>query len=378
MSNILYLLSKTKYQVSGLNLENFLFDLSSAGISVNNLKRKKHTITFKSSSVNNMAITSCAHNLGLSIKPLGDFGLIRFIKSLPYCIGAILGLIYSVFCVIYFTSCITNIEYLIDKNHTCTNHNMCIFKDENFLNIKNFIADYVQVGSNFKIKINELQNKVMANFDLVENCSIVKNGCTVTIELTEAIGKQTGLAQKIVASNNCVIASITTFSGKPLVKAGDVVTKGQVLVENIGEVLPRADIVAKVWYTGTAVHNQNQTLLKETGNVYTTTSISAFDKVFLKPNSCNFKYYTLKCQTTYITNMLLPIKKQTYTFVELELVQEYVDFESVKANVLAKSKADALNKTKGTPIECTYSIVKQNGVVRVDCFLLVQEQLGTI
>ena len=378
MSNLFYLASKSRYLVTGLNLENFLFNLTSSGICVSGVKRKKNTLSFCASTVNNKVIIGIARNLGLSIKQVGQTGLIKIIKSLPYCIGAILGIIYSVFCVQHFTNYISVIDYVLEPNHMCTNHDFCIYKEDNLNKIKNYIAGYIQVGKKYTANTQDVQNGVVANFNLVENCAIKKDGFRVTIQLFEAVGKQAGLNTQIIATNNCVIASINTYSGKALVKAGDVVTKGQVLVESVGEVLPRANIIAKVWYTGMALHNCNQMVLKETGKTFTTTSIQVFGKTLLKHKSSPFKYYSSKTNSSYITNMLLPIKKVSQTFFELELVQEYIAFNTVKANVLAKSKQDALSKTKGTPIECTYSVVSQNNTVRVDCFLLVEEQLGTI
>ena len=76
--------------------------------------------------------------------------------------------------------------------------------------------------------------------------------------------------------------------------------------------------------------------------------------------------------------MFLPIKKVTNTYAELEVVQQEVPFADVKSKILAQSKADALSKTSGSPIECTYSIVTQGNLVRVDCFLLANEQMGTV
>lgn len=377
MTNIFYLASKTKYQVKGLNLENFLFNLTSAGISVQKIKRKQDVLTFVASSVNNSAIIACAHNLGIQIKIIGVSGLIKFIKHLPYCIGSILGIIYSIFCVWHFTTFAISIEYIVPQNHVCLNKNDCIFSGDNFLNIKKYISDYFNPNVKVKTNINQLQNAVIAKFKNVENCSIQKNGNRIIISLTEAVAKNNFINKQIVAPQNCIIYSITTLSGKAIVKAGDVVTKGQVLVEGENNILPRANIVAKVWYVSSVFHNTNQTVLKETGNKFITTSIEIFNKQVLKNKECPFKYYRLEQQSNYITNMLLPIKKNMYTFYELQLVNEYVSFESVKTSVLEKAKQDSLNKTSGSPLECTYSIVSKNNMVRVDCFLLVEEQIGT-
>ncbi len=377
MSNFLYMASKTKYQIKGLNLENYIFNLTSSGICLSRVKKTKQTLTFIASSVNTKIIQDTAQNLGLSVKIIGQTGLIKIIKSLPYCIGSFLGLIYSFFCVQHFTGVVTNINYIIPQNHTCSNHSYCIFKNENLSQIKNYISDYIKLGKKYTATTKDVQNGVVANFNLVENCSIIKKGNKVIIELTEALGKNNMLPKQIIAQNNCIIVQITTLSGVAKVKAGDTVQKGQVLVDCDGDILPRANITAKVWYTGMAVHYSNQTMLVETGNTFTSTSINAFGKTLLKASDCPYAYFKAKTHNRYISNMLLPLQKTTTVYTELKLVQSHVPFKDVKNNILQKSKQDALAKTTGSPLESTYSIVYNGDIVRVDCFLLVEEQIGT-
>lgn len=376
MTNYLKTLSKTKFKVTGLNLENFLFKLSSSGIALSRVKKKDKTLYFTASAQNQKAIETIACEFELEVQILAKTGLISLVYKLPYSIGSILAIILSLTFLFYSTSFISSVEYVIPQNHTCKNNGECIFLEENLSQIKEYLSTEIVEGQRFAASTRELQNKVLSKFKLVEHCSIEKVGNTIKINLTEAEGKDTQNYTKIVAENHCIITSITTFSGRALVKAGDVVKKGQTLVEADGDVLPMADIKAKVFYTGMALHSANQKIVKATGKEYKTTSISIFDKTLLKDKPSPFTLHVSSQNISYITNLFLPIKKVTTTYKELEIVSEYVPFESVKEQALALAKKEALKKTNGSVEQCTYSLVTEGDTTRVDCYLEVIENVG--
>ena len=378
MTKILNQFSKTRFCVSGLNLENFLYVLTSCGINLSKVKKKKKKILFVSSSINETFIKQKAAENGLVCIVEKRFGAFEFFKKIPYCFGALFGVVCSVLTLMYFTRFVYCVNFELPQNHTCSNGENCIFNDTNFQQIKLYFSNDIKAGQPLNTNLKDLQQKVMANFELVESCTISKKGTTVNISLTEAAAKQSLQPPKIVAKNNCIITKIITHSGIAKVKAGDVVKKGQVLVESDGNILPRADIMAKVWYVGTAFHNSNKQVLVETGKTTQTVSLQFLNFKFGKTPTIDYQYYQAKTQTTFVWQWFLPVKKTTTIFEELQLKEEYINFEDVKQTVLAKSKQAALDQTTGSPTECTYSIVKEGPMVRVDCYLLVEEQIGTI
>lgn len=371
----LAVLTTYKYKVVGLNLENLLFSLTSSGIALKNIKKRAKSLTFECNSQNDKLIRECTQNLGLSIRVISTNGLGKFIKSLPYRIGTILGIVYSIFCVCYFTNVVNKVDYVWEENHICTNGDQCIFRQENLDKIKTEIGKNIIVGEKINSNIKDIQNQIMANFELVETCIISKVGNCVTINLYEAVAKDVNNPKQIIAHQNCIIKSITTYSGKAMVKAGDVVKKGQVLVDCDGDVLPRASITAKVWYIGTAIHNCNQSMLVETGNTFVSSSIDFANFNLLKSEQCSYKYYKEQTSTVQISSTIIPITKTTHIYSELEIQDVYVPWEDVKFTVIAQSKQNALDKTNGSAIEVTYSIVSQNDVYKVDCYLLCEEQI---
>lgn len=373
--NRLSILTTYKYKVVGLNLENFLFCLSSSGIFLKNVRKKSKSLTFESNSQNDKLIRECAQNLRLSIKIVSIRGLGKWIKSLPYKIGATLGIVYSIFCVSYFTSFITKVDYVVEKDHICANGEQCIFKENNLQLIKSDIEKYISVGHKFDCDIKYIQNQVTSHFELVENCSIAKNGNSVQIILHEAVAKDVDKPKQIIAKQNCIVKSITTYSGKAMVKAGDVVKKGQVLVDSDGNILPSASIVAKVWYIGSAIHICNQTLLVETGKTSVSSSIEVANFSLLKSKKCDYQYYKEQVIITNISSTIVPIKKTKHIYSQLELQNVFVPWNDVKSTIMAQSKQDALSKTSGDVLETTYSVVSQNNMYKVDCYLLCEEQI---
>lgn len=370
--------SKAKYMVVGLNLENFLFKLTSAGLGFSKVKRKGSRLFFITNCVNEEFIFSTAEEMGLEISVIKTIGFIQVIKRLPYSLGAMFGIGFWAILLFVMSGYIYKVDYITEENHVCTNGKNCIYETNNFEDIKAYLSSCgVQEGETNKINLTNLSKNVMANFPLVESCSINKNGSVITITLKEATGKTLTDYTKIVAEKNCIITSITTHSGRALVKAGDIVVAGQTLVESDGNVKPKASITAKVWTTGLAVYNQNRQMLKRTGKSYTHVGYNLLGIKLETKINCPFGYYETVTTNNYLApNLFLPIEKITTIYWEVELIEEYIPFEDVKAEIYAKAKADAISKIKGSPEECTYSIVTEGDVVRVDCYLLSIENVG--
>ncbi len=375
MTNLVSNLSKTKYKVTGFNLENFLFKLTSSGIALSKIKKKKHSLVFITSSANHNLVLSVAAEFSLEVSVLKQIGFIAYIKKLPYSIGAFLGIAFSIAFIYLSTNNVQYINYIIPTEHTCKNHENCIFLDQNLLSIKDYVSQNIQIGKRYSAT-KKLEIAIKAKFTLVEECNIEKTGNMVTIKLKEADQKHETSYTKLVAQQNCIITSITTFSGKSLVKAGDVVIKGQTLVEAEDGIMPRAKIMAKVFYTGISLYNANTQVLQATGKTTTTTSLSFMGKTILKGKDNPYELYSETKSESYVSNWFLPIKKQTIVYKELEVKNIYVPFEEVRTQILAQAKADALTKTTGSPVECTYSIVTEGDTTRVDCYLQVIEEVG--
>ncbi len=380
MNKLISAASKYRYQAKGFNLENFVFSLTSSGVGMQHVKRKKHSLSFTASAANDSVISSASQQFGLELIITRKLGLASLLARLPYMIGGLLGMAFSVFFVVYMTSFITKVEFIIPSGHTCQNQSSCIFTDPTFSQIKEFLVQNgIVENQRFSGKTKQIQTKVMAEFKLVENCSITKHGTIIIVELAEAKAAEEEPYTQIVAETNCIITSITTFSGIAKVKAGDVVVKGQVLVESDGDILPRASITARVWHYATEIFDQNQAHLVRTGNTQTFTSLEIMGATLYGGGTTSFALYQTEEQVNYVCkNTFLPIICRTTTYYEVELQSTFVDFESVKDQVLSSAKARALSDIQDVSsiLECNYSIVKEGSLVRVDCYVTVEGAVG--
>ena len=370
-------MNSVKVKIEGLNFENFLFDLSAANIKMKNIKRKDKTMTFVVSKNNYKLCKEKAEKYNIKITVQKEFGIVNFIKKLPYCIGAFLGILFSIFFVWQSVSYVSNVEIALENNHNCSNENSCIYLQNNMQEIKKYIESLgltkgIKITNNFE----EIEQKVMANFALVKNCSIERIGTKVYVNLVEAKIEDKQNYSAIVAQKNCIITSITTFSGIAKVKAGDIVVAGQVLVEKDGNVLPRADIEARVWNVGTAWHNSKTNKLVKTGNVYKTNAIKFANAVIVPAKSSPFELFEKTMSEKYLTTNFLPIKVETTIYEEVKMTEIEESFEDVRAEIFQKAKNEALKQTVGTPIECTYSVVTEGNITKVDCFLTSVEKIG--
>ena len=91
------------------------------------------------------------------------------------------------------------------------------------------------------ININTLKDELRAKFPQIAWISITQNGTRLYIDISENIKNTEVLNYSvpcdIISNRDCIIADIVAQSGTPLVKAGDAVKKGDVLISSAFEVL---------------------------------------------------------------------------------------------------------------------------------------------
>lgn len=155
----------------------------------------------------------------------------------------------------------------------------------------------------------------------------------------------------IVADRDCRITSIVTRSGTPLVKKGDVVAKGDILVSGIVEVKDEYGGTLKTEYTaadadiyGESVFWYEDTVLLQRRNkIYTgkekyALALSLFqNRLFVKAGKTGFEHYDILMETHPLvigTNFYLPFSLEKWYY------REYLYEEEI----LTKEEAEELLK----------------------------------
>lgn len=139
-----------------------------------------------------------------------------------------------------------------------------------------------------KIDAQNLADKLMERFPEIGWVSVNTKMCSAEICIEEGIPKPQEQSSEtpanVLASVDGQILSIDAFDGEAVVREGDAVTKGQLLISGVVEdqqggthtVYARGNVVAKTRRTFTAQISLKQQKIEETGNTLLRKSISVF------------------------------------------------------------------------------------------------------
>ena len=240
----------------------------------------------------------------------------------------------------------------------------------------------------------QIINQIRLKRDDVAWVGMEIKGTNARIEIVEADPKPEIVNEaeycNIVADKDGVISKITAQNGTALVKEGDVVTKGDILIAGWMEgkytgkqyMHSRGEVQAKVWYTNTQKVELKETQKRETGNLETKYSvkINNFQINFHKSIPKFEKYDTIEtCKKLKLfSDFYLPIELIEYTYQEYEEIvvihsleeakQIGIDraTEALKENIENKEITDKQINVKTErdfiEVEVTYEVKENIGV----------------
>lgn len=250
---------------------------------------------------------------------------------------------------------------------------------------------------NKKSKINV--KKVIDNIRLKRNdiswMSIDMKGTNIVINIVKAEPKPNIINENeycnIVATKNGIITKITADNGTALVKKGDMVEKGDILIGGYMEgkftdkrsLHAKGKVEAKVWYTKKAKSNYTREIIEETNNKKKRYSININNfKINLYKTLPKFENYDTINETNKIkifSNFYLPLQINKTTYIEQnktkitygkedlkqilikELEHEFEKDEVNKLNVTNKIINIYDNNDKELEIEMTYEVIEEIG-----------------
>ena len=207
------------------------------------------------------------------------------------------------------------------------------------------------------INLKKLKEDILTRTPEVSLLSLSLNGTTLFVNFTKRtmIEKSSNSGENIVAKSDGMISSILCLSGTPLVKNGDYVKKGQILI--LGEetqdnktkkVTANGQVFAYVWKSATLKFPLEKYLWAQTGNTQTTTKVLFNESVLFEKNKeITFKNYETEEKISYLTTSCLPLKQITTTYFELEKVLVSQNFEENKEKVCSQAKLLCWEQIKG-------------------------------
>lgn len=368
---IRYLQGYVRIQIAGYAPERFLNLCASRGILIWNLVREEETYTCYMTAKGFMALNSITRKTKTTIQILekhGMFFFLRFFRKRKFFFVGI-GSSVAIFTALSFFIW----DITISGNYSHSKEELLTFLKE----------QHIEVGS-AKRSLNgeEIVRLLRTNYQDIVWVSVKIKGTRLFIDLREnETTDYSGIsedaeASDLLASASGIVNSIITRKGTPLVKAGDTVEAGQLLVQGRLEILDDNGEVASYQYC----HSDADIEIKSTLDYSDTMALSYQKKVFTEKEKhhlilslfgkqinlggkVRYSHYesNMKNHTLQIgKNFYLPLSISIETFKEYLLENaEYTKEEAVELmNEKLEQFCEDLEK-KGV------QILEKN--VRIDC-----------
>ena len=245
-----------------------------------------------------------------------------------------------------------------------------------------------------KIDTQKIINEIRLERADISWIGITMKGTNATVKIVEADSKPEIINEEdycnIVSTKDAQIVKISAQNGIPVVKAGDIVTKGDILIAGWIDgkytgtryVHAEGEVKAKVWYTEKEQVTLNQVVERDTGNseqkykikinnftINLFKTLSKFEK-YDTIETCNqikiFSNFYLPIELIKITNMEKVEEKITYGIEEAK--QTGIQKASEKIEKQLNGEQEVLQKYVNTYVnnnfvesEVTYEVLENIG-----------------
>lgn len=372
-------------RVEGFFIERFINICKSKRILLNDIKREKSTTMFANVKIDDYKrLREVAKKTKSKIKIINKAGLPFIVHK--YRKRKIFAVLFALIIVsiVVLSNYIWNIE--IEGNVNISKEEIMEVLKENGL--------YIGISKN-NIDTKSVINKIRFNRDDIAWIGITVKGTNASIKIKES-EKAPEVVDKneycnIVSNKTGMITKINVQNGTALVKEGDIVKIGDILVEGSVEgeytgkryVHSIADVEAKVWYTKKTKANLKTKVPVETGkeekkyslniknfriNFYKTLSkFENYDKIDTRKKIMLFSNFYLPIEVVKTTNKEYVMQDITYTPEELTEITANKLQEELKQEI--KEESNILNSQVNTYL--------YDGYIEVEVIYEVLENIGT-
>ena len=366
----------TKYHISisGLNLHHIISYFEHEKFKIKDIKREDKTLSCVIRKKDFLKFKKSPLFSSYNVSILNIQGLDSFFSWLTKKIGLILGITICLLSTLNITNKIQSIT-IISDGHTCQNKDDCIFNEQNINKIhtilkENNIYEGATISSLPQSK--NIEQILMKEFKQVSGVNLTRRGVFLYIDIIEGTLLNPSTSNKLIAEENGVILNINVTSGKQLVKPGDIVLRGDTLVEqeNNNKVVATATI--RSFYHETTIYNENQIKYLRTGKSISLNDISLFGLQLTSSNKNMYNLYESETNYRYaFLNLFLPIKIKETIFYELKKNETIIPFEDVSETTKEDLKSLTLKQIPSTAqiINTTYSTHQEGSRTRLDCYI---------
>ncbi len=371
--------------VEGYYIERFINMCVSKNILLWNLKRERATILRAKVGINDFKrLKKVCKNTGCKMKINSKKG-IAFVLNRYKKRKVFAGLlILIVLVIVSLSNFVWNIE-VVGNNQ--------IPKEEILSIVEQAGLKISKLKSSIDTK--EIINKIRIEREDIAWVGIEIKGTNVIIKLVEADMKPEIVNEEeycnIVADKNCMIMKVNAKNGTPIVKEGDIVKKGDILIGGWLEgkytgtryVHSQGEIIAKVWYTDKQKIYLKENKKEETGNLE--------NKYYIKLN--NFKinfnkgvskfenYDTIEenKKLKIFSDFYLPIELVKITNKEYKNIENEYSIEEAKEIGIQQAEQELNNKidNKNDILNKQVNVYENTESIEVEVTYEVQESVGT-
>lgn len=211
----------------------------------------------------------------------------------------------------------------------------------------------------------EIENYLLQRIPAISWADLSWQGTRLTVDLVEKKLVKPVEKGTLVASKDGIISKLIVLKGQALVKEGDTVTEGQVLVLPGSDGEARAIIKAEIWYEARAESPLKEQLIINTGKKRTKWGVKLADRLIRFSTTIPpYDQYRLKRSSKKIfawRNISLPIELFKEEYQEIKILE--MNNSAELALFKAKEKALAgilLHIEEGSLIESVYLEVVEN------------------
>lgn len=332
--------NNTRMELSGNNILNFINLCNQKQIQLKKIKRINFDLLHFELDDINLNKLKKIDTTQYNLKLIKIGGIAKFKKIFTYRIGLVVGIICSI-----ISSFLLNNRLLEVHIYGLTTLDKQIVVDKlEDIGIKKYNL------MNFDCKKIESYLSYEFDFSLV---SIITKGNSLIISIKEELPELHDNITPIYAQYDMVIKSIDVFAGTCLVKEGDIVRKGQVIVDNYffkdydkQIVKPSANIVAETYISSSYQFNNSEVVLVRTNNSNISQTSISLGKylLFSSQKSCEYELYEDVNKEQFVSSYILPIKINKTIRYELKKEKIIHDYSIERESIITNLKKECYEK----------------------------------
>ncbi|MCX7883891.1 MAG: sporulation protein YqfD [Caloramator sp.] len=331
-------------KVEGLNTEKFINMAVNNGINLWDIERINFTTTiFKMRYYQYGMLRDIVKRTGVKVKIIKKIGIHFIYKKALRRKVFVLGIGLFLIIIIYMLNIIWQIE--ISGNKTVDSK--IIYESAKNAGLK-------EGNLKYKLNLRDIEDSILRDIKEISVVTIRLEGIKAKIEVVERKMPPSILdlnePMNIIAAKDGIVLKVSTYMGKSIIKEGDYVKKGQILIsgiltdnQNIPVRLVHAmgDVIAKTWYESVKEVDLNYKYENRTGRVAKKVYYSLNDKkIYLKNDNIEFQKYDKIIDKKLLKIGTLKIPIEMITEYYYEKVYKYKTINYDEAYKIALCEAE--------------------------------------